>query len=202
MGKELRSASRDYQIIRRIRKGDRYEDIASDFGLSIGRISQINSSFRGQLDDDGRREIMMAQLEGYLDVLHEEIIHAPDSVKVTPSGKVVYENLVDENGEMAVTKTGQPVPDLSRPVYDKTPKMEAIKVATGLSSQLARLGALDKVRKKENDADEAVAEAMAWQETVGKQFLAMRAENERLKVMLTEKEPHMVEAEIVEDHSS
>jgi transcriptional regulator with XRE-family HTH domain len=184
--KDLSLVQRDLLITERIAQGDRLKDIALDLGLSISRVSQIHHDRREIIGDDEKREILAAKLEWVLDEKLMALMKLPPQVKVTPSGRTVYEPDMDD-------PTGK-TPDYTRPVYDYSLPIEAAKAFTTVADNLARLYGLNRPKQKERDDSPQAQEYYAWAEANVKKIKELEA-----KLLEAGIYPDAVEAELVED---
>jgi transcriptional regulator with XRE-family HTH domain len=177
--KDLSLVKRDIAIQLRIAKGDRMADIAQDYGLTISRVSQIHHAQRDLVADDEKREILAAKLEHALDEKLLALLNEDRKVKVTPSGRPVYE--MDESGR----------PDYTRPVLDDTAIIETTKAVVGVVHELASLYGLHRKVQKTADESASIAEWEAY-------ITQIAEDNKRLRERLELAEGTVVEAEVVE----
>jgi transcriptional regulator with XRE-family HTH domain len=168
---------RDLEITARIARGDRLADIADTYGITVARVSQINHAQRDSIPDDEKREQMAAKLEYVLDEKLLFLMTQPRQVRVSPSGKPVYE--LDANGR----------PDFSRPVLDDTVTIEAAKAVTSVIHEVSALYGLH--IRKPKVVDET-REMLEWQAYVA-DLINRNAELTRM----LEGNPDIVDAEVV-----
>ena len=131
---------RDMAICADAAAGVNKQEIATKYGVSLVRIYQIISERYEGLTEDGRRDLLVAHYE-YLIEKNMKIVNNPPQ-KVTPSGKLVYEPLIDENGEIVRNSKGQAMDDFSRPIFDDRAVSEATKAIATAIDGIAKLGGL------------------------------------------------------------
>lgn len=174
-GKSLELVERDGQILQMYAEGYTQRKIASTLGISAARVNQILKEY-GMTVSQGFEEDADRSLAGEkLDVLIERTMSyalGPGDQKVSSVGELVYEPLLDEDGEFIRDKRGKPVPDPSRPVYDRFNIVKAAEVAGRLISQRSKLFATERRQQVAGDAaihDEVLQYIATLEETVRKQ---------------------------------
>src|ERR1700722_14578139 len=99
-------ANRDDIIAKEAGEGVPRRELAAKYGVSQARISQIVLAHHEEISDEATRAQMVASLFFVAENLLE-IQRRPRPPKVTPSGKLVYEPLLDEDGNPMRDNRGQ-----------------------------------------------------------------------------------------------
>jgi len=186
---------RDMVIREKIAQGVPRQQLADQYGITLARLSQINSEQYEGLTEDGRRDFLIAQHQFLVEKLYETVLNPP--VKVNASGRLVYETLIDKDGEPVRNGKGNYVDDFSRPVRDDKAASEASKAIKGHMEELAKLqGLYQKAPKKRDEAGD-LQEYMSYLQQQTERALRLEAENENLRAQLIH--PRVIDAEIVQE---
>jgi transcriptional regulator len=175
-------AARNDSIVE-MAKGHSRKEVADAFGISEARVSQIITEDHESVSPEQSRAQQALRIEFLLENLFE-ILRQPKQIKVSPSGRPVYELMTDE-------ETGKLIPDLGRPVYDYSLPIETTKAAVTAMERQAKLGALDIKKAKERDESADFEQMLSWARQLA-------AENKELRDRL-EKDQVYLEAEVVEN---
>ena len=193
---------RDQEITRRRGEGESAWKLSQEFGVSIARISQIMLANHEEISDDAARAEGVAFLDSALEKVMETL-HLPLQQKVAPNGKLVYGNLVDENGEIVRDSRGNPVQDPSKPVYDYSHVFEAAKQIPGLLDRKSKFMGLDRKAPRATDESAEYQAQLTWVQSVADASQKTQRENEELRARLAALERGGVEdAEIVSHDDS
>lgn len=180
--KDLALVERNQEIVAMISAGSSLADVAGKFGISRQRCSQIAQEYQEVISDDARRDILLTQMEGDLDIL-TGIIKNPGYV-VTPGGMIVCEYYDDGR----VDHRGKPVPDPSRPLIDKGLQVKGIEVATRLRERISKMYGIDRVRQRERDQSQEMDEFVAYVEKMSSENAELKAQVEKLSQSIPEAE--------------
>ena len=152
--KDLTLADRDEQVIRMAAEGYTQRQIGATLGISGARVNQIIKDARETTDDDGTRDRLAVMVDM---LLQKTVVLATGAGRrmVSPSGKPVYE--VDH-----LDSRGQPVFDLSQPIYDEYATLEAMDKAVKLMDRYAKLYGLDRPRQKDKDESQEYNSALEY----------------------------------------
>lgn len=160
-GRSTELLKRDHVIRDMVSQGYSRQKIADTFGISLVRVSQINSEQFEDIPDDDHRNWHIAQLEYLIEKNYETVRNPPQAV--APSGKLIFQPLVDaETGEPVIGPHGQHVNDVSRPVLDKRAVAEASKVIISAQERLSKFKALDRPKPKQQDEIPQMEQAMTY----------------------------------------
>lgn len=193
---------RDEIIAQEVGEGFPRREVAKKYGITEARVSQIMLAHHEEISDDAVRAEAIAQLDYTLQKVMETF-QRPRQLKVTPSGRIVYEPLLDEDGEPLRDNRGQFIPDPSKPVYDDSPIFEAAKQVPSLLARKSQFMGLDRKAPRAVDESEAYAAQLAWAQTLADANLAVRRENEELQARIAALERGGIEdAEIIHDSPS
>jgi len=142
MSKELEP--RNQAMYQLYAAGKTMQTIADTFGISRQRAAQIIARYArdGAVTDDDSRALHRAQLEGMM-AESLALFYAPSP----PAYNVKGQMLVDENGE---------------PVRDLEGKIHAGTLALKISSEIRRMDAIDKPRRKQLPESEAMKQMEEW----------------------------------------
>ena len=111
---------------------------------------------------------------------------------------MVFEPLLDENGEIMRNNRGIPLDDPGKPVYDYSHVTEALKQLPPLLDRKSKFMGLDLKAPKEKDESAEYAAQLSWVKGVAEANQAVTRENEELRARLALLERGGVEdAEIV-----
>jgi transcriptional regulator with XRE-family HTH domain len=184
--RDLSLVRRDEEIQDRIARGDKLRDISRDTGLSPARISQINNSSR-EFPDEEKRATLVAKLEYILNAKLLDLMNQPLPLKVSASGRPVYE--LNSDGSL----------DFSRPVLDTSVIIETSKAAMAAMKELRELQGLTVRRPKEKD--ESAETAAIFEEYknlhgVNRDLAAKLAE---MEARLARYQDQLPELEVVDD---
>ena len=166
-------AYRDEQIAKEAGEGISRRELAAKYGVTQARISQIILAHHEEISDEATRAEMVAHLFFVAQNLLE-IQRRPRPPKVSASGKLIYEPLLDENGEPLRDNRGQFVPDPSKPVLDDSPIIESAKQIPGTYDRIAKLMGLDRKAPKEKDESAEYAAMISWAEGLANENRALR----------------------------
>lgn len=128
---------RNRSIFAEFRAGRSRGNIASKYGVSPQRISQIIAKFASGVSDDDARGVERAVLEAARDELLKNVVYGKPRITISPTGEPVY----DENGD---------------PIYDWRDWIAAVDGVRKLSDSIRRLDALDLPRRVAMEEDEAM----------------------------------------------
>lgn len=181
-------AVRDEQIAIEAGEGIPRHVLAKKYGISEARLSQIILAKQDEISDDANRALLFAQLD-FVKQRILEIFSRPRPVKVNPSGRLVYEPLM-EDGEPVLSAKGVPMLDYTKPVYDDSPYIEAAKMVPNLIDRQSRLYALDRPKPKERDESAELKSMLTWAESIVE-------ENRQLKRRLDGIPDIVVDAEVI-----
>ena len=157
---------RDVSIRDDVARGRPRQEIADAHGISLVRVCQINSEQYEGISEDEQRNLLIAQLEYLNTKLHETIRNPPQ--KVTPSGRLVYQPLVDSDGEIIRNAKGAPLDDFSSPVLDDRAVSEASKAINANLAEIAKLqGVHRKAPKPKDEVSPELEQAMEWVKSQG-----------------------------------
>jgi hypothetical protein len=133
---------RDHEIREMRTEGYNLQQIADTVGLTKARVSQICRTQGEEVPDDEYRAFLIDQTEFALAKV-QNVLRQPPPPKVTPSGKIVYEPLIDKEGEPVMGQEGHsrgnPLGDVTKPVLDWSAHVEAAKAVPSLADRLAKL---------------------------------------------------------------
>lgn len=153
-----------------VNEGYRLDEIASTFGITRARVSQINSEYHDDVTDEAERDLALAQLDYLIhDVLYP-LLRGPGKRLVSPSGRPVY-----EVKEGQTDNRGNPVFDFSRPIYDEYARVEVVNVFLKAQERRAKFSALDRAQPREKDESQEFTEMMNWVRTLAVQNKELRA---------------------------
>lgn len=187
---------RDDQIAREAGEGIPRRELAAKYGITEARISQIVLAKHEEITDDANRAILFAELD-FVKSKILEIFSRPRPPKVTPSGLIVFEPLIDENGEPVRAANGKGfLSDYSKPVYDDAPYIEAAKMVPNLSKEQASLYGLHRPKAKEKDESAELQNLLAWAQGNVDKVKEQQALIESLQQQLGA-EPEIFEAEVI-----
>jgi hypothetical protein len=190
-------AYRDELISQEAGEGIPRREIARKYGITEARVSQIVLAHHEEISTDAARAESVALLEFGLEKA-AELLRMPPQRKVSPSGKMVFEPLLDENGEILRNNRGIPLDDPSKPVYDYSHVTEALKQLPPLLDRKSKFMGLDLKAPKEKDESAEYAAQLSWVQGVAEANQAVTRENEELRARLAALERGGVEdAEIV-----
>ncbi len=182
--KDLTLVSRNQKIREMKERGYTYGQISEETGISRARVSQILAEMDEEVSGDGYRAWLRAQGETGLSKL-QDILRAPPPVKISASGKPVYE--LDDLGE----------PDFGKPVPDVSVHIDAAKALPAILDRLSKMGGLDRHAPKPADETPEFDTAWAWA-----QEQAVKAKE--LAARLSQYEDGdgkpIPEADVIEDH--
>jgi hypothetical protein len=178
--KSTEVAVRNLEIIEMAKSFPRRK-VAETFGISQARVSQIVAEHHEATTIDEQRAQQSVQIEFAIEKLME-VLRQPVQIKVTPSGRPVYDLMMDE-------ESGKLIPDLSKPIYDYSLPIESAKAISSIMDRQARLNALDLKKPKEKDES---GEREGWIA----EFQRLFAENKELRDRLGDR--YYVEAEVIE----
>lgn len=169
--KDATLMSRDQAIREMIENGASRQEIADRYGISMARVSQINSGRYEKLTEDEQRNWLLSRHEFLADKNIRTVLSPPQ--KVSPSGSLVYEPLLDGDGSPILSSHGKPVPDVTRPVLDQQAASDASRAAGTHLAEIAKLSGLyQKAPKKQDES----GEYEAWMN-------AITVQTERVKVL-------------------
>jgi hypothetical protein len=162
--KSLDVIRRDILIREAIAQGKPRQEIAEEHGISLARVSQINSEQYDSLSDDETRDVLRAQHE-YIIRKNLETIASPPQ-KVSPSGRLIYKPLLDEDGNPVIAESGHgrgnPLNDISQPVEDRDAIATASKAAQASMESIAKLLGINIIKPKIVDESKIYLETMQW----------------------------------------
>jgi transcriptional regulator with XRE-family HTH domain len=191
---------RDSEIARRAGEGESRRALAEEYGVSQARISQIVLAEQEEISDDANRAMMVANLF----FVAENILaiqRRPRPPKVTPSGRIVYEPLLDENGEPVLDHKGQPLPDPAKPIYDDSPIIESAKMIPNLYDRISKLMGLEKKPKDREDTG-ALESTMQYINSLISQNKIKERELDDLRAQLMKASSYEIEMVPAEEESS
>jgi uncharacterized protein YerC len=193
--KDLTLISRNQQIREMKDEGRTLQAIADTTGLSKARVGQILAQQDEEIGTDAYRAWLRAQGEAGLAKL-QEILRKPPAIKVTPSGRLVYEPVLGEDGIPLRDNKGQFIPDPSKPVHDDSVVIDAIRAFPGLLDRLSKLSGADMRTPPPEGPDTAlVNERIAYFQEKISRIRELEAKLAELGVA-----EDIVEAELVEDN--
>lgn len=194
---------RNRRVIEMLAEGHKAEDVAETLGVSRSRVYQIRQEYDADVAPEAQREMHRGHLEFALHTLLP-LLRGEGQIKVTPSGRIAYHALTEEDGTPVLDSRGNPVSDVSRPVYDPYAKVVVVDSITRVIGQISKLSALDKDKPppvKEPAADSSeYEEMMRWVASLTEDQKRLLVENERKDARIAELEARtdVVDAEIVE----
>ena len=182
--KSVEVANRDLRIIQLVGQGYTYDQISKMESISRSRISQIVHSRDQEIPDEEYRSKIVTKLESLLHDVVEPHIHGPGKVMVASgTGRViVYPAGHEQEGEV---------------VYDPSFKLEAVRVASVLLKDIAKMRALEKNKPlivEDRQVDTTLLDRMLEEHEQVMQEL----QKTRAKLELYEA-GEIVEADVVED---
>lgn len=190
---------RDGEIARRAGEGENRRLLAEEYGISQARISQIVLAEQDAITDDANRALLVAQLDFVKEKILE-IFSRPRSPKVTPSGRLVFEPLLDENGEPIPAANGKGfMDDYTKPILDDSPIIEAAKMVPNLVDRISKLQGLDKKPKDTREDTGAIESTMNYINALIAQGKSKDQELEDLRAQLEKASSYSIEAVSTEE---
>lgn len=177
--------ARDQAIVEMVREGTPFGAVASIYGITHARVSQIVKASYEDVTDEAYREGQRQQLEFALEKLYE-LLRAPGRKMVAPGGGVVYER----NPDGTV--------DYTRPVYDEYVRTDVVRAICQVQDRMAKLYNLNLTKSRDRDDSREFAEAMDYVTKLAEENRQLRTEMARLS---GQPGPvlEITDAEIVED---
>lgn len=170
--KDVALQDRNLRIAQMVAEGYGLQAVADQFSITRARVSQIVSEYQSVLSDDGTRDVMIAQIDSYLEDTLHPIIRGPGTPLYSQgSGKLV----LGLDGEL---------------IYDERIKIDAVNSALRAQERKAKLKALDRAKQKEKDESKEINEAMAYLQQLAQ-------EKQELEARVAQYEQQLPELEIV-----
>jgi hypothetical protein len=184
---------RDERILQMAAEGYSQREIGATLGVSGARINQILKELREDATDDGMRD-RLDQISDML--LRRAVALATGRGKrlVAANGKPVY-----EMDPVVTDSRGQPVPDLTKPLYDEYSTLDAMMVAVKIMERKHIAYGLNK-KPKDKDESAEFEEMMEYVRQLAARNKEIMNKNEELKHRLAQYEgEEILEAELVPD---
>lgn len=176
-------AYRDEIIAKEAGEGIPRRELAAKYGVTQARISQIVLGHHEEISDDATRAQMVSSLFFVAENLLK-IQRQPRSPKVTPSGRMIYQPLLSEDGEPLRDNKGHFIDDYSKPVLDDSPIIESAKQIPATYDRIAKLMGLDRKAPKVVDESAEYQAQLAWVQSVADASQQAQRENEELRARL------------------